>query len=256
MFSKKYLGVTKFIRHYYPEFNPEKMIKRVMRKAASRGKSDPYYGKSSEQIQKQWNSTRKSGIVHHDNFDRYLKLNMSLDETKSLKRDSKTFRQFFDLVSLLRLRGFKLLETEMPLQSEKYMIRGTADAVFQCRSTKKLYVYDWKTTKNPLFQKIYRHPYQDSHGNGPLLHVPNDTFHKASLQLHLYRELLEHDNPDLEVGGCFLANFNESGPSFQHIEAIDVSYQVKGMLIDRLARLEHLSATNEDDTEEEEKIQN
>lgn len=87
-----------------------------------------------------------------------------------------------------------------------YLVGGTIDQIFFNKKSNKLEIWDWKTNKEIKTESRYFHL-------SPLDHIPDTELDHYSLQLSLYKLILEK-NTGLEIGDCYLTWFNERSSKY------------------------------------------
>lgn len=101
------------------------------------------------------------------------------------------------------------------------LVCGTVDQIFYNKKSGKLEIWDWKTNKEIKTTSRYYHL-------APISHIPDTELDHYSLQLSMYKEILEK-NTKLKFGNSYLAWFNEANDDYQIFRAHD--YQEEARLI-------------------------
>lgn len=112
--------------------------------------------------------------------------------------------------------------TEFIIGDMDALICGTVDQIFYNKKSDKLEIWDWKTNKEMKTISRYFHL-------PPLIHIPDTELDRYSLQLSLYKEILEK-NTKIEFGNSYLAWFNENNNSYQIFKANDYKKEAKLIL--------------------------
>lgn len=111
--------------------------------------------------------------------------------------------------------------TEFIVGDLDYLVCGTIDQIFYNRKSDKLEIWDWKTNKEIKTMSRFYHL-------GPLSHIPDTELDHYSLQLSLYKVIIEK-NTGLELGNGYLTWFNENNQDYQIFKVKD--YSVEANLI-------------------------
>jgi len=174
---------TTFIHQFFGEFETNKIIGRIVN--GRRHKTDPeyaYYQMTASAIKKQWSDNAReaseAGTRMHADIE-YFYNNLPVEN------DSVEYAQFLEFQ-----RDHKHLEmfrTEWMIFAECLRITGSVDAVFRDPEDDMLILGDWKRSK-----EIRYTPFESGKaGKFPLQHLPDTNFYHYSLQLNLYRVILE-----------------------------------------------------------------
>ena len=115
------------------------------------------------------------------------------------------------------------IKSEFIVGDEDYMLCGMVDQIFYNKKKKEFQIWDWKTnTKLKMengFQKLI----------GPLAHLDDCEYTKYSLQLGIYKHIIEK-NTNLKFGDSYITWFNENNKSYEVIECLRLEKEIKDML--------------------------
>lgn len=103
--------------------------------------------------------------------------------------------------------------TEFIIGDVDYLVCGTVDQIFYNKKSDKLEIWDWKTNKEIKTISRYYHL-------GHLSHIPDTEFDHYSLQLSLYKAIIEK-NTGLEFGNSYLTWFNENNQEYKIFKVKD-----------------------------------
>jgi hypothetical protein len=220
--AEKYISTTTLIHRYFPEFDADTVIRKMMK--SHKWEQSPYFGMTAEAIKKQWDDTRDSaaakGTRVHDWIENFYLQGCSLDKTSEEAKENKSFQNF------LRFHqdfGWKAYRTEWRIFTEQYKIAGSIDILFEGSGPGKIKLYDWKNSKEIKTENRYEK------GREPLAHLPHCNFMHYSLQLNLYKWILErHYNVCVEEMGLIVVH--ESLPSYRKIRVENMTKEVEKML--------------------------
>lgn len=218
--TETFISATTIIHKYFPQFDSDTVIKKMMK--SSNWFKSPYFGKTVEEIKQQWEDNRvaaaNQGTKVHDwieNF--YLKEFECPSEEAS---GNLSFRNFMDFHNEY---GWKPYRTEWRVYTELYKVAGSIDIVFEGSGPGKVKVYDWKNSKEIKTDNRYEK------GHVPLSHLPNCNFYHYSLQLNLYKWILE-THYDVKVEEMGLIIVHESNPTYLKYDVKDMKKEVEAML--------------------------
>ena len=189
------ISVTGMVKQYFPKFDADYILDAV---DASRKpfwmRSKRYKGKTKEQIKAFWkqngDEARVAGTALHKAIENFYLLQLWAitkddDEDKNVG-EGEEWRQFKEFASECK---HVPLNVEWVVYSDQaHSIVGTIDMVFLKHAEGDkltLKLVDWKRTKAI---KMWA---QDA-GEGPCACVPNANFFHYSLQLNVYKYILEH----------------------------------------------------------------
>ena len=187
--EKKPISVTTLIHKYFPEFNSDTVITKMMN--SNKWSKSKYFGRTRESIKEEWekagNEASKLGTIMHKSIEQYLN-----EETVD-NCDTKEFSMFLKFLqdftkTYPTLRPYR---TEWLVYDEGIEIAGCIDCVFE-DSNGNLVLIDWKRSKEikteNKFEKV----------NTPFNSYDNCNFSHYSLQLNFYRHILEkHYNKNI-----------------------------------------------------------
>jgi ATP-dependent exoDNAse (exonuclease V) beta subunit len=192
-------SVTKIVSRAFPAFNPDETIDRILDSAKYRNGESEYTGMSRTQIKEKWRrngeSARNLGTALHARIEDHLNGVVRED-------DDRDYAQFLEF-----MRGADHLvpyRTEWKVFSEKSNVAGTIDAVFYNTRTQRYDVYDWKRCKEISRNGFDRYAIADELRE---FEVPDANYYKYSLQLCVYRAILE-ERYGLEIGEAVLVRMD------------------------------------------------
>ncbi len=177
-----YTSVTTWNHRHFDHFDADGIISNILR---SRRMSDPtykYYGMSAKQIKDSWDKNRDSAASAGTNmhYDIECYFNQSPNENTSLEYEYflRFVRDFPEL---------KPYRTEWMVYYEEYKISGSIDMIFE-NPDGTLQIYDWKRCKEIEYDSNF-----GKYAKTPCIaHLPDTNFWHYSLQLNMYKVILEH----------------------------------------------------------------
>ena len=177
-----YTSVTTWNHRHFDHFDADGIISNILR---SRRMSDPtykYYGMSAKQIKDSWDKNRDSAASAGTNmhYDIECYFNRAPNENTSLEYEyfMRFVRDFPEL---------KPYRTEWMVYYEEYKISGSIDMIFE-NPDGTLQIYDWKRCKEIEYDSNF-----GKYAKTPCIaHLPDTNFWHYSLQLNMYKVILEH----------------------------------------------------------------
>jgi hypothetical protein len=177
-------GVTTFIGDFFPKFDADKWAPRTAKKR----------GTTTESILEEWAEKAKRGRDEGHNVHEYAEASitnqffsgptMSIPEPLS-NRCSELFVAVDRAIAWLKTY-YDFVATELIVFSPRLKLAGTIDLVMI--NENGLCLFDWK--QNRVIKT--HNPYQRA--LGPLKHLEDHDFNKYSLQLNVYRRIIEEEN--------------------------------------------------------------
>lgn len=175
-------SVTTLIHHNFPTFDADLVITKMMR--SRNWSTSKYFGKTKEQIKAEWEASGTAasslGTLMHADIERFL------NEEPVLNPDTKEFSHFRLFWGEFQRTnpGFVPYRTEWLVYDEDYKRAGSIDCVLS-NAAGQLIILDWKRSKEIKMENNYEK------GLGPFTHLPNCNYWHYSLQLNIYRHILE-----------------------------------------------------------------
>jgi hypothetical protein len=197
--NSKYTSVTTWIHQLFPKFNADEIITNIM-KSKSWGPGHKYWGMTAEEIKQSWtnngNAVATAGTNMHYNIECFMNnINLSPGYThKDLldyylnnsnnKYDYDEWQFFLNFIK--DFPHLKPYRTEWLIYDEDVKLSGSIDMVYE-NTDGTLSIYDWKRSKEISGDNVYNKFAIESE----IKHIPDTNFWHYSLQLNLYKKLLE-----------------------------------------------------------------
>lgn len=173
----KCISVTTFLRNFEPPFDEEKWSKHVANKE----------GKTQEEIKEQWAKKNKEskefGSRIHKIAENYLNMTYANDTQPIAIHNKKEHDYFNHIKQFWQDAKLELIETEKMVCLPEYRLAGTIDLLAKSANTN--FLLDWKTNSKFNLNNQYQNLLD------PLEHLPSCELTKYSLQLSLYKHILE-----------------------------------------------------------------
>lgn len=209
--AKGYISCTTLIGNLYEHFDPDKIIKK-MRMNKKKFDSGVYAGKTDEEIKAGWDANGKvaseAGTRMHLDIEHYYNAipvgNLQGENYEPL--ESPEWSMF---LNYQRKHGSKFIpyRTEWLVWHQETKISGSIDMVYR-KPDGTLAIYDWKRAKeiksdNPFNNML-----------GPVSHLPDTNLWHYSIQLNIYRRILESCYNE-KVTDLALVILHPNNPKFQ-----------------------------------------
>lgn len=230
--SENIISSTTFIKQFFKEFDSDSAIKNILNSVDHQENPEyKYYKMSAEDIKNSWESngkiSRDLGTSLHEDIENFY-------NEIEVKNDTIEYKYFLNFVS--EHKDMKIYRTEWFIFSEIHRITGSIDAVFQ-NSDGSLSIYDWKRSKDISFKS-----FNNEKGKPPLDNVINSNYYHYSLQLNLYKTILETFYGK-KIRDMFLIVLHPSEINYKKIKVIDMGNEINSILNFRLAECRSNSQT-------------
>jgi ATP-dependent exoDNAse (exonuclease V) beta subunit len=204
----KYISTTSLVHKQFGHFDADKIAESMVRKGRTLDPTHKYYGMTKADILAQWEQTAKEasgeGTKMHLDIENY-------SNGLVIHNDSIEFQQFLQFrKEFAYLIPFR---TEWTVFYEEYHICGSIDMVYYNQNTKGYEIYDWKRSKEIV--------YDDSYGKSSITegleHLPDTNYWHYSLQLNIYKKILE-EKYGMNITGLYLICLHPTHSSYERIE--------------------------------------
>ncbi len=206
--KEKPMSVTTVIHSYFPKFDADKIIKKMMN--SPNWKKSKYYGMKRKEIKSKWEADGSSaaalGTAMHATIESFLN-----GKKVSKKKRTKEFKLFMNFYNdyMTKYKHRKTHRSEWLIYDEDVGIAGSIDYVVKRRNG-KLDLLDWKRSK-----QIKRSSYF-GHGFGPFEEFDDCNYAHYCLQLNFYRHILETKYGE-KVGNMILVILHPDQTEYQYI---------------------------------------
>ena len=217
-----YTSITTLIGKLFEHFDANKIIDKML---SGKKMSDPsykYYGMNREDIIALWDANGKDasekGTRMHENIENFY----NNVESKDDSIEYGFFEKF-----LLEFSHLKPYRTEWTVFYTKYKLCGSIDMIFE-NPDGTLQIYDWKRVKSIEYEAF---------GNKSsivpcLKHMPDTNFWHYTLQLNLYKMILE-EQYDKKVTDLYLVVMHPDNISgtFDRIQVPILQNDIQNLLV-------------------------
>lgn len=176
--DKYYKSCTTWVKSLFGKFNPDEVIDKMM--TSDKWPQNKHFGMSKPEIKALWSENGKKAAAFGTSTHKYIEeFYNGIDLPADFPVELSYFARFYhDHPELVPFR------TEMMIYDEDIRICGSVDMLFQ-NEDNTLSIYDWKFSK-----EIQTHSFGKK-GFGPAIDLNDCNTTHYSLQLNLYREILE-----------------------------------------------------------------
>jgi len=225
------ISCTGFVHTFFPHFDAKAIITK-MRKGPKWATSE-YFGKTDEQIMDEWSANGKqaseAGTAIHLAIEQFL--HGSPEQIAPQVFDSVEWKYFMKFwadcggdLEPYRSEWEVFTDSTVPLKGErKIKLCGSIDMVFRRKSDGKFVIYDWKRSKEIKAENMYQS------GLAPLDHLPDTNYWHYTLQLNIYKWILEKFY-GLEVADLYLVILHPNNPSYRRMRLNFVQDEVEDMI--------------------------
>jgi len=228
-----YTSVTTWNHHHFSDFDVDAVIANIL---SSRRMIDPtykYYGMTAETIKAAWDAKRDSasgaGTKMHNDIERYYNgIDVQNDSV-----EFQYFRKFLaDFPELVPYR------TEWMVYYEELKISGSIDMIFE-NPDGTLQIYDWKRCQAIEHETAY-----GKYAVTPCIrHLPDTNFWHYSLQLNVYKMILEHKYGKTVTALYLVCMHPENAyGSYERIEVPILTTEIEALRQARLAEVQSKEA--------------
>ena len=180
---KGWTSCTGFLHNFFGEFNADAVIKKMM--SSSKWSSSKYFGMTAAAIKKQWadkgKASSEAGTRMHLDIEHFYNATVKADDWAP--NPGPEWNYFMEYQ---RQHGSKFVpwRTEWLIFDEEHKIAGSVDMVYM-KPDGTLAIYDWKRIEELKTENTFQS------GLGPISHLPDTNYWHYSLQLNVYRYILE-----------------------------------------------------------------
>jgi len=192
---------TGFLHGFFEQFDADAVIAKMMK--SPKWPSSKYYGKTAAEIKKGWadkgTASSEAGTRMHLDIEHFynampaaanntwtfmngLEGLMVDDWTPNMSAEWRYFRDF--QLDYIEPRGWLPFRTEWLVFDPEHKVAGSIDMVYK-KPDGTLAIYDWKRIEELKTENKFQN------GLGPVAHLPDTNYWHYSLQLNVYRYILQ-----------------------------------------------------------------
>lgn len=225
------ISVTGFIHKFFHDFDADSVIPRLI----ANPKKERYYGRTVEDVKREWKeiADKASSLGTKMHLAIELFYNGELEDFPEEARhfhgskEEALFMAFHN--ELIKDSPLVPYRTEWSVYTDKYKLAGQIDMAYYNKETDSLELYDWKRSKKIEKTNRWRN------GKGPVSHLPDSNFWHYSLQLNVYKFILETEY-GMKVTGMYLVFLHPNQDTYIREKISDFQYEVRNMFEDHVGR--------------------
>ena len=233
-FDKETISVTTLVHKCFPAFDANKQAEKIVQGPKMKDPTYKYYGKTKDEILKEWNQSSTLGTSLHYNIECYYNdIPPPNPETTEYKMFLKFAKDYPHL---------EAYRTEWVIYHEEMKLCGSIDMVFKNRETGMYEIYDWKR----VLQINDKPFYKDDMGLLPFLkETPNVNFWHYTMQLNIYKKVLE-SKYDMSISRMFLVVIHPENvfKTYFRLEVPDIQDKIHELFDYRYANLTPSSSSS------------
>jgi hypothetical protein len=225
------ISCTGFVHEFFSHFDPKAIISKMKKKPT--WPQSPYYGMTDEEIIKKWSDNGKqaseAGTAMHLAIEQFLHgsselIKPEIKDTPEWKYFMKFWKDCGDDLEPYRSEWEVFTDSLVPVDGErKIKLCGSIDMVFRRKSDGKFVIYDWKRSKEIKADNPF------GTGLPPLEHLPDTNYWHYTLQLNIYKWMLEKFY-GLEVGDLYLVILHPDNSSYRRMRLNILDDEVEDMI--------------------------
>ena len=183
--SRHFVSVTGLHHHLFSEFDSDRVIRNMMNKP-NWPENKWYYLKTAEAIKAKWRENGReaseAGTAMHLGIEMVMNgAEAIVDPAVKASKEWEYFWNYWKKDSLI----WEPWRSEWDVYDEELKISGQIDMVYRNKHDGTFAIYDWKRTNKMEMDNKYQK------GLGPVSHLPDTNYWHYTIQLNLYRWILE-----------------------------------------------------------------
>lgn len=215
-----YVSVTTVIHKFFPAFEGDKIIPKIVASPKS-----PYYGMTCEEVKAQWEHATTLGSELHAQIEVFFDHMAAAGfRTPACPAHSVEFGYF------LEFYRDHVVDKMVPYRSEWYVfdedirVCGAVDMTFYVNNDpSQIVIVDWKRSKGIRKSNVFEK------GLGCLGHLDNCNYLTYSLQLNMYKRILERKY-DKTVVRMILVVLHPTKRSYEVVEVHNMDAEIERIL--------------------------
>lgn len=226
--SVNFTSTTTFIKKFFSEFDADGILGKMVRFGTFKKK---YGDKTPDEVKLEWKQCGAEAAQRGTRLHKYIEDFYNAQETarEQVADLDKEVGYFYNFLKSTQLTPYR---TEWYIFDERSKIAGSIDMVFQvdpAGAPHKVAIYDWKCSKEIKVANRYEK------GKSPVAHLDNCNFNHYSLQLNMYKYIIEKYY-GLEVVDMNLVVIHKNHVDFFLVNIKDMQKEIVSMLDVRARR--------------------
>lgn len=209
-------SVTTLVHDCFPKFDANKISNMIFTRHFNNEKSE-YHQMSQDDILDKWEKNKNEACDAGTFLHESIELFYNDCDFQNTTEEFKYFENFRN--DHMNLKAYR---TEWEIFYEEKSIAGSVDMVFQNKDG-SFSIYDWKRSKK--IEKSNRFEF----GLNDFDHLPNTNFWHYSLQLNIYKYILELKY-DLSIADLFLVIMHPNNKNYIKMECPNLQIEVQNLM--------------------------
>jgi hypothetical protein len=182
--SRGICSITQFLHNFFPHFDADETIKKMMK--SKNWPQSKWFGMTAEQIKQTWNANGKeaseAGTAMHLGIE--MVMNRAEQQVEQSIKETVEWQYFWNYWHLDK-ETWEPWRTEWEVWDSELKLAGSIDMVYRNKKDGTFAIYDWKRAKEIKLENSF------TSGFGPVSHLPDSNYWHYTLQLNMYRWILE-----------------------------------------------------------------
>jgi len=181
--SEDIISVTTLIHAHFPHFDADTVIQNM--RNGRNGLPEKYKGMTDEEIKQQWSDSGKEASGQGTRLHKSIELFYNDDLNYIYEEQPKEFHHFLAFHETIKHR-LTPYRTEWSIFRTELGLAGQLDMLYTINGEEGKYaLYDWKRSKEIKMENRYEK------GKGGLSHLDHCNYSHYSIQLNVYKRLIE-----------------------------------------------------------------
>ena len=225
------ISCTGFIHEFFGHFDAKAIITKM--RNGPKWATSKYFGKTDEEIMEEWSNNGKqasaAGTAMHLAIEQFLHgagdiIDPKVKETPEWRYFMKFWSDCGPDLEPYRSEWEVFTDSLEPMEGErKIKLGGSIDMVFRRKSDGKFVIYDWKRSKEIKSDNPF------GSGLHPLDHLPDTNYWHYTLQLNVYKWILE-TYYGTEIADLYLVILHPDNPSYRRMRLNILTDEVEDMI--------------------------
>lgn len=225
------ISCTGFIHEFFGHFDGKAILTK-MRKNPNKWAQSKYFGKTDEEIMKEWSDSGKAaseaGTAMHLAIEQFLhgspeQIHPDILPTPEWQYFLKFWKDCGPDLEPYRSEWEVFTDSLTPSDERKIKLCGSIDMVFRRKSDGKFVIYDWKRSKEIKGENPF------GSGLAPLEHLPDTNYWHYTMQLNVYKWILE-TYYDVQVGDLYIVILHPDNTSYKRMRLNMMEEEVEAMI--------------------------
>lgn len=185
-------SVTSYIHLFFSDFDANQQADNIVNKKCKSETYEKYKNMTKNEIMTKWSEDGKKASAYGTKLHNDLEMFFNEKDTTEIHfqqmytNDYPEYNYFVSFLQDKHLDDLEPFRTEWMVYSNDLGIAGSIDMLFRKKSNPEEYViYDWKRSKEIKYENRF------GHGKGPVHTLDDCNYIHYSLQLNMYKFLLE-----------------------------------------------------------------